>query len=80
MSLAWYDVVGTGGVMLIVAAYFLLQVGRVEARSPLYSWLNLIGASMILVSLFFTFNFSSFVIEIFWIAISLVGLVRAYLR
>lgn len=80
MTLAWYDIVGTSGVMLIVASYFLLQIGRVEAGAPVYSWLNLVGAVMILVSLLFTFNFSSFVIEIFWILISLVGLVRSYLN
>lgn len=79
MTLSWYDIVGTTGVMLIVASYFLLQVGRVEASAPLYSWLNLAGAVMILTSLLYTFNFSSFVIEVFWILISLIGLVRAYL-
>lgn len=78
MELAWYDIVGTSGVLLIVMSYFLLQVGKVEAAAPLYSWLNLVGAVMILVSLLYTFNFSSFVIEIFWILISLVGLIRAY--
>lgn len=80
MTLAWYDVVGTLGVLLIVAAYFLLQVARVRSDAPLYSWLNLVGALMILTSLMFTFNFSSFVIEIFWIAISIIGLIRAYTR
>ena len=78
MTLAWYDFFGTLGVLLIVAGYFLLQVGRVQFDNPAYSWLNLIGALMILTSLLFTFNFSSFVIEIFWIAISAIGLVRAY--
>ena len=78
MTLAWYDALGTLGVLLIVTGYFLLQVGRVRSDNPLYSWLNLIGALMILTSLMFTFNFSSFVIELFWIAISIIGLIRAY--
>lgn len=78
MTLAWYDFLGTLGVLLIVAGYFLIQVGRVRSDNPAYSWLNLIGALMILTSLLFTFNFSSFVIEIFWIAISVIGLIRAY--
>ena len=76
-GLAWYDALGTFGVMLIVVSYFLLQVGRVASEDPLYSWLNLIGAIMILISLMYNFNFASFVIEIFWILISLVGLWRA---
>lgn len=80
MTLEWYDIVGTTGVMLIVVSYFLLQVGRVEALSPLYSWLNLVGAVMILISLLYTFNFSSFVIEIFWILISVIGLARSYMN
>ena len=78
MTLEWYDIVGTTGVTLIVVSYFLLQVGRVDALSPLYSWLNLAGAVLILISLLYTFNFSSFVIEIFWILISIIGLFRAY--
>lgn len=78
MSLAWYDLFGTSGVLLIVVSYFLLQVGRIASEDPVYSWLNLAGAIMILTSLLFTFNFSSFVIEIFWIGISLIGLFRAY--
>ena len=78
MNINWYDIVGFIGVGCIVGSYFLLQVGRLAAENPLYSWLNLSGSLMILNSLFFTFNFASFVIEVFWIMISLVGLFRAY--
>ena len=78
MTFSWHDLIGTTGVGLIVWAYFLLQTGKVEAISVRYSWLNLAGAVMILISLFFTFNFASFVIEVFWIIISIIGLVRAY--
>lgn len=78
MNINWYDIVGFIGVGCIVGSYFLLQVGRLAAENPLYSWLNFAGSLMILNSLFYTFNFASFVIEMFWIIISLVGLFRAY--
>ncbi len=69
--------VGLVGVGLIVGSYFMLQVGRLRDRSWMYSAMNLVGALLILVSLIQQFNFSAFVIEIFWAAISLLGLIRA---
>jgi len=68
------DAVGLLGTLLIVLAYFLLQLERVEPRGLSYNALNLIGAICLLISLVFTFNLASFVIELFWIAASLIGL------
>ena len=62
------------GTILIVLAYFLLQLERIEPRGLCYNLINLVGATCLLVSLFFTFNLASFVIELFWIAASLIGL------
>lgn len=77
MNIAWYDVVGTSGVVLILAAYFLLQTERWSGQSLSYSLVNLIGSLMITVSLIYDFNLSSFIIEVAWIAISIYGIVRA---
>lgn len=68
------DVVGLLGVVCIVTGYFLLQLEKVSHDSLSYLLLNLSGASFILYSLFFEWNFSAAVIEIFWIAITLFGL------
>ena len=65
------------GAALIIVAYFLLQVGRLESRSLSYSVANAVGASAILFSLVYEFNFSAFAIESFWLAISLYGVFRA---
>lgn len=77
MNIAWYDVVGTTGVALILVAYFLLQTERWSGQSVGYSVVNLIGSLMITVSLLYDFNLSSFIIEMAWIAISIYGIVRA---
>lgn len=77
MSLAWYDLVGTAGVVLILVAYFLLQTERWSGQSLSYSLVNLLGSLMITVSLLYDFNLSSFIIEVAWIAISIYGIVRA---
>ena len=72
-----HDIVGLVGVSFIVATYFLSQIGRMSVNRPLYPVVNAVGALLILFSLYFTFNVASFVIELFWLAISIVGLVRA---
>jgi hypothetical protein len=72
----WYDVAGTLGAAMIVCAYFALQIGRVAGDSIGYLLANAVGAALILISLLVEFNFSAFVIEAFWLAISLFGLLR----
>lgn len=73
------NVIGMLGTASVVGAYFLLQLNKIEATGLAYNLLNLIGAILLLISLFVHFNLASFVIEIFWIAASIVGLVR-YLK
>lgn len=70
------DGVGLLGGVIIVAAYFLLQVGRLDSTSISYSVANGLGAAAIIYSLFYEFNLSAFAIESFWLAISLYGIYR----
>lgn len=70
------DVIGMAGTVMVLWAYVTLQMGRIAAETVTYNIVNLIGASMILVSLMVNFNLASFVIEIFWVAASIFGLIR----
>ncbi|WDI32431.1 hypothetical protein PUV54_04385 [Hyphococcus flavus] len=79
MTLTIPDFVGFAGVAFIVGTYFLSQIGRMNVNQPLYPALNGIGALLILFSLMHTFNAASFVIEIFWLTISVIGLARSLL-
>ena len=76
MGYEWHDFVGNIGVALVLGTYFFVQSGRMDIRRPGYSLSNALGAVLILVSLLYNFNLSSFVIEIAWLAISLYGLAR----
>jgi hypothetical protein len=73
------DTIGMLGTLLVVLAYFLLQLDRTDPKGLTYNVINLVGAILLLISLCFHFNLASFVIEIFWIAASLIGLYK-YLR
>ena len=79
MTYAWYDIIGTVGVAVIILTYILLQLGRIRSEQLVYSMLNAGGALLILVSLYFSFNFPSFIVEFFWLLISLFGIGK-YLR
>jgi hypothetical protein len=80
MQYAWYDFVGTIGTALIIVTYILLQTERIKSNSLIYSLLNAAGAAMIIVSLLFSFNFSAFMVEFFWLLISLFGIVKFFLQ
>lgn len=70
----WYDIVGTLGVAIIVLTYILLQTERVRSNQLAYSLMNAIGATLILISLYYEFNLPSVVVEAFWLVISLFGI------
>lgn len=74
MDIAWYDIIGSVGVAIIIFAYVLLQIERLRSDELLYSLLNAVGATLILISLWYSFNFPSFVVEFFWLVISLFGI------
>ena len=80
MKYAWYDLIGSLGVGIIILTYIALQLEKIRSETLLYSLLNAVGASLILVSLFYSFNFSAFIVEFFWLLISLFGVGRYFLR
>ena len=80
LNYEWHDLVGNLGVLLIVGSYFWMQLGRISGQSMIYSLVNSVGAAFILVSLYFNFNLSAVVIELFWLAISLMGAVRMWVK
>ncbi len=77
MSLTPADLIGFVGVALVVGTYFLSQIGRMDASRLLYPLLNGIGAALIIFSLLFAFSAAAFVVEAFWLIISIVGVARA---
>ena len=80
MGYEFHDFVGNLGVVLILATYLGVQLRRLEATGLAYVLANGLGAVCILYSLLFDFNLSAVIIEVAWLAISLVGLLRIFLE
>ena len=74
----WHDIIGTAGAAMILVSYFLLQMERLSGTGLAYSVINGLGAALILISLTVDFNLSAFIVEAFWLAISLLGVVRYF--
>ena len=74
MDYSWFDLVGNVGVALMVVAYLLLQLEKVSGSNVTYLLLNATGAVLVMISLALRFNLSAFLMEAFWLLISLYGL------
>ena len=73
----WYDLAGNIGVLMMVIAYLLLQLDKLSSSAVSYLLLNALGAVLVIVSLMFRFNLSAFLMEVFWLLISLFGLAKS---
>ena len=74
MSLSSPDIVGISGAIILLVAYALYQKGRVNIFY--FSLWNGIGSLLIIYNLLFSWNISSFVIEIGWLIISGYGMIK----
>lgn len=70
------ETVGWIGAALILAAYILLSLGKIEGRSRLYQWMNVIGAGGFIVNGLANGAMPSAVLNIVWMGIGLFTLWR----
>ena len=80
MSITLPDLIGFSGVALLIVTYALLQLERIDPKGFWYSFNNLLVAILVTVSLVYTPNLASIVIEVFWFLISLYGVVMFFKR
>ena len=68
------EIVGLAGAALILGAYGGVQLKKLDPHRPAALLLNLIGASLVLVSLAYEFNLAAALLEGAWVLIALWGL------
>ena len=74
------DIIGLVGVALLIVTYAMLQLDKIDPKGFWYSFNNFIVAILVTVSLVYTPNLASLVIEFFWFIISVYGMVMYYSR
>jgi hypothetical protein len=78
MKYGLLDLVGNAGVVVLMITYLMLQLNKLRSDGLVYSVLNALGASLIIVSLVVDFNLSALLMEVFWVLISFVGIYRYF--
>lgn len=71
----WHGFIGNPGLALVLLTYLPLQLEGLESLA--YSGLDALGSLFLLLSRCSEFNPSSFTIEIFWLAIGLIGVYKS---
>ncbi|HEY4030416.1 MAG TPA: hypothetical protein VGM25_08735 [Caulobacteraceae bacterium] len=74
------DVGGIVGVVMMLTAYALAQLGRMKVDQAPSLLTNLVGSLLVLVSLLAKFNLSAFLMEAAWAVVALFGLMKLALK
>ena len=72
------DVVGLIGVTILIVTYAMLQFDKIDPKGFWYSFNNMVVAILVTVSLLYSFNLASMVIEVFWFSLSVYGIWNYY--
>lgn len=70
------DWIGVFGSVIIAGAYLAVSRSWVDATRPSFNFLNLFGAILVLLSLYYRPNAGAIIIEILWILIAIAALFR----
>ncbi|QCB56193.1 hypothetical protein E5675_18295 [Sphingopyxis sp. PAMC25046] len=65
------EVIGWNAAAIILAAYILLSLGKLEGRSYFYQWMNVIGAGGFIVNSGYNGALPSAVLNVIWAAMGL---------
>ncbi len=74
------DVIGVIGSLTVCSAYFGISGGRLDGDKLPYQALNMTGAILLLISLYFRPNPGAILIEVIWVVIAIWAIVRIYLK
>lgn len=74
------DVAGWLGVALLLLAYGMVSVRRLEGDSTTYQLLNVVGSALLIVNSYYNRAFPSVAVNLFWIGIGAFALARATVR
>jgi hypothetical protein len=74
------EVAGWIGALLILAGYGLLSAGKLDAKSPTYQWLNVVGAIGFIANSSWNGAWPSAALNVIWVGIGIVALVKIFTR
>jgi hypothetical protein len=70
------DICGWAAALLILGGYSLLSFGRIQARSPVYQWMNILGAIGFIINCTWNGAWPSVALNVVWMGIGFYALRR----
>ena len=70
------EVVGWTGALLILLGYLLISAGKLTGQSPLYQWMNVVGAAGFVINGWWHGAKPSAVLNVVWMLIGAIALIR----
>ena len=64
------------GTILIVSAYYLISVNKIDSSKGAYQIINLVGAVLLGINVFYRQAWPAFTLEVIWGAIAILALIR----
>ena len=74
------EIAGWIGAILILLGYGLLSAGKLDAKSPAYQWLNVVGAIGFILNSAWNGAWPSAALNVIWVGIGIFALVRIFGR
>ena len=68
------EVVGWAGALLILLAYLLISAGKLTGQSPLYQWMNIVGAAGFVINGWWHRAIPSTALNVVWMGIGAAAL------
>lgn len=72
---ALIEVIGWAAALLILASYLLVSSGRLSGQSPMFQWMNVVGAAGFILNSGWHGALPSAVLNIAWMTIGVVTLI-----
>lgn len=70
------EIIGWAAALLILAAYLLVSIGRLEARSAAFQWMNVVGAAGFIINSGWHGALPSAALNIAWMTIGMITLLK----
>jgi hypothetical protein len=70
------EVSGWTAALLILGSYSLLSFGKIQARSPIYQWMNIAGALGFIINCTWNGAWPSVALNVVWLGIAFYALRR----
>lgn len=78
IQISMSEACGLSGALLYSVGYLLSAYDKLPSQSPIYYLTKLSAAGLVLISLMQDFNLAAAIIQVFFIAVSLIGIIRHF--